>query len=146
MQQQQRYHVKHVYSISTKYNQHLDQHPWYGAGQGTGDAAMRWVAQSHLLITAYHSKARLWQLSNPTNNDTILMGIDAFMDNTNQLLINDNSNLLRPLLPDAQANIDLWQGLIQSSGGTLNPNKCSWTPFLWEFDLLGNANLKEPPD
>jgi len=38
-QHQQRYHVKHAYSLSIEYNQHSDQHPWYGAGQGMGDAA-----------------------------------------------------------------------------------------------------------
>jgi len=38
-QRQQWYHVKHTYGISLKYNQHSDQNPWYGAGQGMGDAA-----------------------------------------------------------------------------------------------------------
>jgi len=145
-QSQQRYHIKHAYGISSKYNQHSDQHPWYGAGQGTGDAASRWVVQSHSLIMAYHSEASIWQLANPTSNETIAMGINAFMDDTNQLLGNDHNGFLAPLLPKAQANIDLWQGLIQASGRTLNPNKCSWTPFLWSFDQLGNAYLMEPPD
>jgi len=40
----------------------------------------------------------------------------------------------------------LWQGLIQASGGTLNPEKCSWTPFLWQYDQLGNAHLVQPLD
>jgi len=74
------------------------------------------------------------------------MGINAYMDDTNQLLGNNKNNLLAPLLPNAQANIDLWQGLIQASGSTLNLTKCSWTPFLWVFDQLGNAHLAEPPD
>jgi len=74
------------------------------------------------------------------------MGIDAYMDDTNQLLGNDNNNHLALLIPNAQTNIDLWQGLIQASSGTLNPTKCSWTPFLWPFDQLGNAHLVEPPD
>jgi len=74
------------------------------------------------------------------------MGIDAYMDDTNQLLGNDAMNSLDPLLPAAQDNIDLWQGLIQASGRTLNPTKCSWTPFLWRYDKLGNAYLTEPPD
>jgi len=47
MQSQQRYHVKHAYGISYKYNQHSDQNPWYGASQGMADAAPRWLVQSH---------------------------------------------------------------------------------------------------
>jgi len=115
-------------------------------GQGTGDAAPQWVIQSHLLITTYHLEARIWHLQNPIMNMTVPMGIDAYMDDTNQLLGNDNNNRLAPLLPAAQANIDLWQGLIQASSRTLNPAKCSWTPFLWQYDQLGNAHLVQPLD
>ncbi len=145
-QQLQRYHVKHAYGISKNYNQHSEQHPWYGARQGTGDAASRWVVQSHSLINAYHAEAHIWNLPAPASNDTLCMGIDAYMDDTNQILGDNTTSKLDPLLPNAQGNIDLWQGLIQASGGTLNPTKCSWTPFLWEFDKLGNAQLINPPD
>jgi len=116
--------------------------PWYGAGQGTGDAASRWVVQSNSLINAYHAEACIWQLPDPISTSTVPMGIDAYMDDTNQILGHDR-NTLDSLLPEAQENIDLWQGLIQTSRGTLNPTKCSWTPFLWKFDKLGNARLTD---
>jgi len=122
-----------------------DEHPWYGAGQGTGDAAPRWVVLSNSLINAYHAEAGIWQLPDPISTLMVPMGIDAYMDDTNQIL-GDDSTTLDTILPDAQENINLWQGLIQASGGTLNPTKCSWTPFLWEFDKYGNAHLIEPPD
>jgi len=32
------YHVKHAHSISMEFNSFSDQHPWYGAGQGTSNA------------------------------------------------------------------------------------------------------------
>jgi len=108
-----------------------------------GDAATRWVVQSHLLITAYHLEAMVWNLINPITHELTPMGIDAYMDDTNQLLSNDHNGFLAPLLPAAQANIDLWQGLIQASSGTLNPTKCSWTPFLWIYNQLSNACLAE---
>jgi len=57
-----------------------------------------------------------------------------------------NNSLLATVIPNAQTDIDLWQGLIQASGGTLNPSKSSWTPFKWTFDTLGNAHLQSPPD
>jgi len=140
-----RYFVKHAYGISKDYNQHSSQNPWHGAGQGTGDAAPRWVVQSHSLITAYHSQATLWSLPNPVTHSTLPMGIDAFMDDTNHLIGNSSDDHLHTILPDAQRNLDLWQGLIQASGGTLNPSKCSWTPFLWHFDRNGNPRLVDPP-
>jgi len=145
-QQQNRYYVKHACGISSEYNQFTSQHPWYGAGQGTGDAASRWVVQSHLLITAYHSEAHVWDLSNPITHISQRMGIDAYMDDMNQILGTDQASLLATVLPNAQTDIDLWQGLIQASGGMLNPSKSSWTPFKWTFDNTGNAHLQSPPD
>jgi len=38
-QQLLQYFVKHAYRVSTEYNQHSDEHPWYGTGQGMADAA-----------------------------------------------------------------------------------------------------------
>jgi len=140
-----KYHVKHAYGLSAEYNQYSEQNPWHGAGQGTGDAAPRWVVQSHSLITAYHSKATLWHLPNSVDGTTIPMGIDAYMDDTNHLMGNSQDDHLHTILPSAQKNLDLWQELIQASGGTLNPTKCSWTPFLWHFDKHGNPRLVDPP-
>jgi len=49
-QRQLKYFIKHAYGISTAYNQYSEEHPWHGAGQGTGDAGPRWIVQSHLLM------------------------------------------------------------------------------------------------
>jgi len=145
MQQHFKYYIKHAYGISKEFNQHSTQNPWHGAGQGTGDAVPCWVVQSHLLITDYHSQAMLWPLPNPISHSTLPLGIDAFMDDTNHLLSNSSDNHLHTILPAAQHNIDLWQGLIQASGGTLNLSKCSWTPFLWHFNQHGSPRLVDLP-
>jgi len=60
-----RYHVKHAFGISKEYNTHSNEHPWYGTGQGTGDAAHCWVVLANSLILAYLSQADPWNLSSP---------------------------------------------------------------------------------
>jgi len=67
MQQQQRYYIKHAFRPSIKYYTFSEEHPWYGAGQGAGDALVCWLAQSHSLITAYQSQACPYMASNPTS-------------------------------------------------------------------------------
>ena len=52
-QQVQCYYIKHTYGISEVYNTHSNTHPWYGAGQGTGDACPQWIVQSNHLISTY---------------------------------------------------------------------------------------------
>ncbi len=86
-------------------------------------------------------------MRNPTTHEIMTMGLDAFMDDTTHLIGNDTNHLLSLIIPDAQANVDLWQGLILASGGTLNPSKCSWTPFLWSFNNhYRNPTLLTSPD
>jgi len=45
--QQFHYHVKHTHRVSMQYNTFTDDLPWYGAGQGLGDVALRWVVQAN---------------------------------------------------------------------------------------------------
>jgi len=85
MQQHMRYYVKHVTGISTEYNQHTDDNPWYGAGQGAGDACLCWIAQANSMILAYESLATPWILSAPNHATPFTQLIDAFIDNTRGL-------------------------------------------------------------
>jgi len=46
MQCELQYHLKHKYRISKEFNTHQDNQPWYGMGQGAGDACNCWVIGS----------------------------------------------------------------------------------------------------
>jgi len=140
-----RYYPKHSFGISKQYNQHSNQHPWYGTGQGTGNAAIRWTLISHSLISAYQSEATPWRIKSMLRDIIITLGIDAFVDDTNMIHGNKGDADLSKILQIVQNNFRLWQGLLQSSGGTLNPSKCSWTPFLWKYNQFGHARLTTLP-
>jgi len=134
------YFIKHAHGVSLDYNKYTPNHPWYGTGQGAGDATIWWAVLSHSLLTAYKSQAHLWNLTNPTKSITITQGINTFCDNTTLTDIN-TSNLpqtTEDLIATTQSNLNLWNGLLESSGGVLNPNKCTWAHFQWRErnDLL----------
>jgi len=111
----------HMVYLPVEFNQCSDINPWYGAGQGMGDVGLCWVVQSHSLNNSYCTDAILWHLTNPFNEQQLKNGIDAFMDDTTHLMGADIDTTLSTLLSNVQCNLDLWQGLIQASGGTLNP-------------------------
>jgi len=142
-QRQQRYYVKHAFGPSTKCNTFSDEHPWYGAGQGAGDASIRWTAQSHSLITAYQSRAHQFLASNPSGSIKILQGLDAYCDDTMMMLLSlgqqfeDSDNLIKC----TQENLDLWNGLLEATGGALNPPKSVWAHFQWTTNKHGNLIL-----
>jgi len=145
--QQLQYFVKHAHGVSLEYNEYTPDHPWYGAGQGAGDATIQWAVLSHSLLTAYKSQAHLWTLTNPTSIVQIQQGIDTFCDNTALTNTNTGENLhtTEELLATTQSNLNLWNGLLESSGGALNPDKCTWAHFHWSErnDLL---NLTKEAD
>jgi len=58
---QLKYFVKHAFGESKGYNL-FDIHPWYRAGQGVSDAAIRWIVLLDSLIMAYWTKAHQWVL------------------------------------------------------------------------------------
>jgi len=65
LQQSFQYYVKHVQGISANFNQHCNTDPWHRAGQGAGDACLRWIVQADSIIKAYESHAEPWTLYSP---------------------------------------------------------------------------------
>jgi len=145
MQQQFKYFVKHAAGISQEYNQHNQQDPWYGAGQGAGDACLRWVVQANSIILAYASKAHSWCLTTPNRDTHYQQVIDAFIDDTDLFSVQAQYQTFYDLLGTIQGNLDLWHNLLQASGGVLNPDKCVWLCFYWKFLPNGVVKIQTPP-
>jgi len=129
--QQLQYCVKHAHGVSLEYNESTPDHSWYGAGQGAGDATIQWAVLSHSLLTAYKTQAHLWQLTNPTKTISISQGINTF----DTALMDINTSLApqtEDMIATTQSNLNMWNGLLESSRGALNPDKCTWAHFYWQ--------------
>jgi len=59
----------HAHGVSIDYNEYMPNHPWYGTGQGAGNATIWWAVLSHSLLEAYKSKSHLWTLANQSQSD-----------------------------------------------------------------------------
>ncbi len=143
--QRTRYYPKHLFGMSQQYNQHTPEHPWYGTGQGTGNIAIRWTLISHLLITAYQSEATPWRIKSALCDTIVKLDIDTFVDDTKIIHGDEGAANIGDILRIVQDSFRQWRGLLHASGGTLNPPKCSWTPFIWKYNNLGHARLMQPP-
>jgi len=80
MHKAMKYYVCHKFAVSKDCNT-SKSHPWHGAGQGTADAALWYIALSDTLIDAYHTKVVPQMMSNPLNSLTILQSLNTFIDN-----------------------------------------------------------------
>jgi len=145
MQQLFRYHVKHAHGVSTRYNQHSETNPWYGAGQGAGDACARWIVQANSMISAYNTRANPWRIVNPDHSSPLTLGLDAFIDDTDLMAATTPTQTTPTPIQKVQYNLTLWNDLLQASGGSLNPSKCVWFYFNWTQDARGTNKIVAPP-
>jgi len=85
-------------------------------------------------------QAKLWQLSNPTQSIIVTQGINAFCNDTSLVnVVNpDQPWTTTKLIQTTQTNLNLWNNLLEASGGMLNPTKCTRAHFQWQthHDLL----------
>jgi len=138
------YYVKHTFGISEEYNTHSEESPWYGTGQGAGDAAPCWVVLANSLIMVYLSQADPWNVQSPDRKLTLIQGFDAFMDDTAMTTVANEHQRMHDVIQIAQTNLNLWNNLLQASGGILNPSKCMWLQFNWDFHPNGTIRLLQP--
>jgi len=72
-------------------------------------------------------------------------GFDTFVDDTDLVSIALPQQTIDTPVRTAQANLTIWNDLLQASGGELNPSKCVWFCFFWRIDPRGTASITEPP-
>jgi len=147
-QRKLQYHLKHKYGISPEYNSHTIEQPWYGMGQGAGDASNHWVIGTDSMANAYTKKAHGWTIPSPSTQHPIRQDMAAFIDDVNLFIGKPNNVTEEEFLAIIQADINHWHGILRATGGELNTNKCYWSDFHLQFNNKGNPSLckKLPQD
>jgi len=135
------YHLKHKYGISEEFNKHQDTQPWYGMGQGAGDACNRWVIGSDSMADAYSAGANGWTIPSPNNNAPIKQDMKAFIDDVNLFIGKSEDTTETDFMEMAQADINRWHGLLRATGGELNNKKCFCSDFNLQFDINGTPSI-----
>jgi len=101
-----RYHLKHKYGISKGFNSHSKTQPWYGMGQGAGNACNRWVIRSNSMANVYQEKAHGWTIKSPIPTESVKLTLKAFIDDVN-LFIGQNPEVSdTEFLTNAQHDIN----------------------------------------
>ena len=137
------YYLKHKYGISNRYNLHnAATQPWYGMGQGTGNASNRWVIGSDSMTAAYQTKAHGWKIQSPVPEESVNLTLKAFIDDIN-LFISQNPEVSEEdFLNIAQQDINCWHGILKAMGGELNTKKCFVSDFNLQYDPKGNPTIR----
>jgi len=133
-QQELMYYLKHKYRIPMAYNSHSDTYPWYGMGQGAGDACNQWVIGSDSMANAYQENAQGWIIPSPLPNETITLKLKAFVDDVN-LFIGQKPGMTNDKFhATTQKEINSWHGILKPTGGELNTKKCFSSDYHLQYD------------
>ena len=121
-----RYAIKTGIGISKETNQHSDDSPALGSGQGSGASAQGWGKLVLLLFDIHDKYGHECKYADPWKLYSAIIGILGFMDNNNITnngkpweTVNDIIIIIR-----TQHDAQLWNDLRRATGGALNLDKC----------------------
>ena len=104
-----------------------DEHPPAGILQGNGAGPAGWSAISGPLIEAMKQAGFGYNVWTVIRQRAIAITCFAFVDDTTLIHTPSDPNMsTADFLVQAQEALDLWEGLLQSTGGALAPEKSYW--------------------
>jgi hypothetical protein len=128
--EQASYHVQTELGVSTEGNQHSEETPIFGTGQGGVNSPAIWCFISSLLNQCYDTLAAPASYCSPNTTGKIDLGMICFVDDsnghTNEFISTEEhpATLLRT--QQYLRNIaQVWADLLGATGGALELSKCS---------------------
>jgi hypothetical protein len=86
---QMKFYMVTAFGVSEKYNQHSEETPSYGIGQGATDGPPGWTGISDIIIKSHNTKAHGSILEDPTKTIKVKRSVDMLVDDAS-LTVNDN--------------------------------------------------------
>ena len=120
-----------VHSVSTVHGQSEITYGGEGSEpngllQGNGFAAQIWAAISSILFKIYEEQGYGAEIISPITKKTMIVAGFAFVDDTDLVDIVRANETEEDLIKRTQDGINLWNELIEVTGGALEPRKTDW--------------------
>ena len=136
-----KYRLKTDSVQADQWYQHNAEYPIYGTGQGSGNSPMIWCFLSSVLFDCYDKQAHEAIYEMPDRSLTTKLHMIGYVDDsngqTNQFL-SDQQLPDQIILAKAQKDAQLWNDLLQASGGALELPKCVYQILSWTFTSDGS--------
>ncbi len=113
--------------------------PFQGVCQGNGAGPALWLATSIPLIESVCRNGQLASFLSPiTRQQASLVGF-LYVDDCDLMAFGAAAVPHEQVIAALQQNVNLWQGGLRATGGSLSHKKCSWS--LLSFQRRGNRRL-----
>ncbi len=113
-----------AFGVSEDYNQHSEETPSYGIGQGATDGPPGWTGISNIIIKSHNTKAHGSTLEDPARNIQAKRSADMFVDDAS-LTVNDRDprTSAETIMEKTQNEILSWNKILLISRGPLELTK-----------------------
>ena len=114
----------------------------HGIGQGNGYGPIIWAGISSPLLKILRERKFGVSITAPITREELEMAGYSFVDDTDQIELRDEETLWENVIFNAQASIDLWECLLRTTGGAIEPSKTDWVRVIYEWKK-GNPTLEK---
>ncbi|KAG7355833.1 hypothetical protein IV203_000519 [Nitzschia inconspicua] len=138
------YILKTKLGLSEEAYSHCELHPIFGTGQGSASSPVIWVLISSQLFNVHTAKANGAIFLSPDGSIKTQIYMVGFVDDLANC-INDFTNPsqeVETLLHNARHDAQLWNDLLDSSGGALEVRKCMFHLAHYQFTPRGAPVLQ----
>jgi len=106
--------------------------PLQGLCQGNGAAPACWLIISSILMHCYRRQGFGSAILSPMSLALIHFLGEMYVDDTDLTVMQPHFKSADDVKDEAQMSVDTWAHLLNSTGGSLNPEKCYW----WMVDYI----------
>ena len=113
----------------------------HGIGQGNGYGPAIWALISSPLLTIMRQQGYGTNIHSPITKETLQMSGFSFVDDTDQCEMMMTNRDWTSHKIATQESLTLWESLLRSTGGAIEPTKSDWTKLKYTWQR-GIANLE----
>ena len=127
--------IKTVYgesSISYATKTNIDE-ILHGIGQGNGYGPIIWAGISSPLLKILRERKFGVSIRSPITREELNMAGYSFVDDTDQIETKYGCTDWEEVMQRAQKGIELWESLLRTTGGAIEPSKTDWVGIQYEW-------------
>ena len=127
--------VKTVYGISEESyaTDKLSDEILHGIGQGNGYGPSIWAGISSPLLKILRKRKVGVNIATPITREKLKMAGYSFVDDTDLIELNGDETIWENVVENAQEGLKLWECLLRTTGGAIEPSKTDWVKIMYEW-------------
>ena len=127
--------VKTVYGVSegTYATDMLHDEILHGIGQGNGYGPTIWAGISSPLLKILRKRNVGVNIASPITKEELKMAGYSFVDDTDLIELNSEETIWENVMANAQEGLNLWECLLRTTGGAIEPTKTDWVKIMYEW-------------